>query len=539
MPLAYLTFFSGIAISVVAIYYSVLGLASIFAAAVIPIIIMGTILEVSKLVTAWWLKANWHRAPWSMKIYLTIAVITLMLITSMGIFGFLSKAHTDQAVPLGDTASQVAFIDEKINNERETISNARSLIKQLDDAVIGIQSGDGREIKQRDGSVRTQSASEYALQVRRSQANDRAALTKTIEEAQSRIVKLQEEKAPIASQLRAVEAEVGPIKYIAKLIYGDNPDQNILEKAVVWVIIIIVLVFDPLAVLLLLASQMSFQWARKSEIQNPDHEHVSWPFNIYDKERKDELVQEKTPQERTGEEIPSAPQSVVGSVDEGSGGQQQQDTESQIRDEAEEANRKIAEIEKEIIEPEVYDEDLKIRNQVLDDAKQKLEQFISRLETASIKTPTFEKDIKEISIPKISQEIDSPVIESKKLDINLPSDESYTLIDGIEAWNNMIDTLEKKIEEEKNSSKIYVQNEEQVESNLWQESRKNVVVEEKDSMSQEDYQKKVHQAIIRDLIKNINEGVITITDLTEDEIKNIEEYLKENDDRENNSNKPS
>lgn len=267
MPLAILTFVTGIAISIIAIYYSVLGLAAIFAAAVIPIIVMGTVLEVGKLVTAWWLKANWHRAPLAIKSYLTIAVVVLMIITSMGIFGFLSKAHTDQAIPLGDTVAKVTFIDEKINNERETVANAKALIKQLDNAVIGIQSGEGREIRNRDGTTRIENPAERALQVRRTQAGDRAALTRTIDEAQTRIVVLQEEKAPIAGKLRAVEAEVGPIKYIAKLIYGDNPDQNILEKAVTWVIVIIVLVFDPLAVLLLLASQLSFQWARQEQDQ--------------------------------------------------------------------------------------------------------------------------------------------------------------------------------------------------------------------------------------------------------------------------------
>jgi len=322
---------------VVAIYYSVLGLAAIFAAAVIPIVIMGTTLEVAKLVTAWWLKANWYRAPLSIKIYLLPSVVMLMIITSMGIFGFLSKAHTDQAVPLGDTASQVAFIDEKINNERETISNARSLIKQLDDAVLGIQSGQGRELRNSDGTTRIENPAERALQIRRAQARDRAALTQTIEEAQSRIVKLQEEKAPIAGKLRAVEAEVGPIKYIAKLIYGDNPDQNILERAVVWVIIIIVMVFDPLAVLLLLASQMSFQWARQEQ-----------------KERENELVQTHPQEEDRREETPPASQSDVGPIDEGNQEEQSVSrTTSDDIDLSEEANRKIAEIEPEIVEPVV------------------------------------------------------------------------------------------------------------------------------------------------------------------------------------------
>jgi len=283
MALAFLTLLTGLAISAVAIYYSVIGLAAIFSAAVIPIIVMGAILEVSKLVSAWWLKANWHRAPFLLKSYMLIAVVVLMLITSMGIFGFLSKAHTDQAIMTGDVQSQVYLIDEQIKIERENIANAQSLIKQLDDAVIGIQAaGNDREIKQRDGSTVTQSSAERALQVRRAQARDRAALTKQIEEAQQKIIALQQKKAPIAANMREVEAKVGPIKYIAQLIYGQDPDENLLEKAVTWVIITIVFVFDPLAVLLLLASQMSFQWARQEK-----------------EERKNELVQTDTPYEET------------------------------------------------------------------------------------------------------------------------------------------------------------------------------------------------------------------------------------------------
>ena len=266
MVLAFLTLLSGLAISAVAIYYSVIGLAAIFSAAVIPIMVMGAILEVSKLVSAWWLKANWDRAPLLLKSYMLIAVVVLMLITSMGIFGFLSKAHTDQAIVTGDVQAQVYLIDEQIKVERENIANAQSLIKQLDDAVVGINSsGVDREIKLRDGSTRVQSAAERALQVRRSQAKDRANLTAQIEESQTTILELQQKKAPIAANMREVEAKVGPIKYIAQLIYGEDPDENLLEKAVTWVIITIVFVFDPLAVLLLLASQMSFQWARQEK----------------------------------------------------------------------------------------------------------------------------------------------------------------------------------------------------------------------------------------------------------------------------------
>jgi hypothetical protein len=266
MILAILTFLTGIAISAVAIYYSVLGLASIFSGAVLPIMVMGAILEISKLVAAWWLKANWHRAPMLLKSYLLMATVVLMLITSMGIFGFLSKAHSDQSLATGDVGSQVAIYDEQIKIERENITNAQSLIKQMDDAVNGIQAnGESREIKLRDGRTYTRSAAELALSTRRSQAKDRAALTAQIQEAQAKIVDLQKQKAPIAAKQREVEAEVGPIKYIAAFVYGDNPGQNLLEKAVTWVIITIVFVFDPLAVLLLLASQMSFGWARENK----------------------------------------------------------------------------------------------------------------------------------------------------------------------------------------------------------------------------------------------------------------------------------
>jgi len=263
MLLTYLMLFVALCLSAVAAFYSIIGLTAIFAAAVWPIVIMGTILEAAKLVVTVWLHEYWREVKLSMKIYLVPAVFTLMVITSMGIFGFLSKAHLDQTVPTGDVQAQVALIDEKINNERDTIANARTLLGQLDKAVVDIGNSADQEIKLRDGTTQIRSSAERALQVRRQQARDRAALTKTIEESQARIVKLQEEKAPFAKELRKVEAEVGPIKYIAALIYGDNPDANLLEKAVRWVIIILVIVFDPLAIMMLLAATESYRWERE------------------------------------------------------------------------------------------------------------------------------------------------------------------------------------------------------------------------------------------------------------------------------------
>jgi hypothetical protein len=264
MILALLTFFTGIAISSIAIYYSVLGLTSIFAAAYIPIVVMGTVLEVSKLVTAWWLKANWERAPYSLKSYLSLAVVVLMLITSMGIFGFLSKAHSDQGLVSGDVQSKIAIYDEKIKTAKENIEANRRQLKQMDDAVDQIM-----------GRSTSEQGADKSNAVRRSQQRDRAALAKDIEANQKLIASLNEERAPIAAEVRKVEAEVGPIKYIAALIYGDNPDANLLEKSVVWVILTIVFVFDPLAVLLLLASQMSFQWLKEDPKDKPPEEPVN------------------------------------------------------------------------------------------------------------------------------------------------------------------------------------------------------------------------------------------------------------------------
>jgi hypothetical protein len=264
MILALLTFFTGIAISSIAIYYSVLGLTSIFASAFMPIVIMGTVLEVSKLVTAWWLKANWQRAPIALKSYLSLAVVVLMLITSMGIFGYLSKAHSDQGLVSGDVAAKIAVYDEKIKTAKENIEASRKQLKQMDDAVEQIM-----------GRSTSEQGADKSNAVRRSQQRDRAALAKDIEANQKLIASLNEERAPIAAEVRKVEAEVGPIKYIAALIYGDNPDANLLEKSVVWVILTIVFVFDPLAVLLLLASQMSFQWLKEDPKDTPPEEPVS------------------------------------------------------------------------------------------------------------------------------------------------------------------------------------------------------------------------------------------------------------------------
>ena len=257
--IAWSTLVSGLTVSAVAIYYSVAGLVAIFSAAVIPIIVMGVALEISKLAGTVWLKQNWSRAPYFIRAYLLAAIAILMLITSMGIFGFLSKAHSDQSLVSGDVQSRIAVYDEKIKTAKDNIEANRKALRQMDEAVDQVM-----------GRSSDEKGADKAVQLRRTQQKERARLQSEIAAEQKIVAAVSEERAPIAAEVRKVEAEVGPIKYIANFIYGDNPDANILEKAVTWVIIIIVVVFDPLAVILLLASQYSFQWFRKQEEETPE-----------------------------------------------------------------------------------------------------------------------------------------------------------------------------------------------------------------------------------------------------------------------------
>jgi hypothetical protein len=243
-------------ISAIAAFYSIAGLAAIFSSAVVPIIIMGAALEIGKITAAVWLKLNWSRTKWTYKAYLVPAVIILMLLTSMGIFGFLSKSHNDHSLITGTNADKIALYDEKIKIQKDNIDVARKTLAQLD-----------AQVNERLSRGTSEQSVERSAALRRMQQKERATLLKDIEAAQKEIQKLNEERAPLASEFRKIEAEVGPIKYIAALIYGPNPDSNLLEKAVSWMIIVIVIVFDPLALVLILAAQQSLRWHKEEKVQ--------------------------------------------------------------------------------------------------------------------------------------------------------------------------------------------------------------------------------------------------------------------------------
>lgn len=229
-------------LSAIAAFYAITGLIAIFATAVIPIAIMGTALESAKLVIASWLYRRWDNITKVMKYYFSMSLVVLMLLTSMGIFGFLSKAHLDQAIPTGEVSSKVYILDDKIKYQKDIIVRNQKTIKQLDDLV-----------EQSIGRTTDEKGINAATELRRKQEGQRNKLVSEIDKAQTSINNLTKEREPIAKDLRKIEAEVGPIKYIAALIYGDKIDDNLLEKAVRFVIIIIVLVFDPLAVMMLIA----------------------------------------------------------------------------------------------------------------------------------------------------------------------------------------------------------------------------------------------------------------------------------------------
>ena len=240
-----ITFLSAISISVIAAGYSIVGLSTLFAGAVVPIIAMGSALEVGKLVAASWLYNNWRNklVPYSIKMYLTFAVIVLIFITSMGIFGFLSKAHLDQVQPVSSNNIKIELIDKQINQQQIIIDRSQKTLDQLDKALD----------KYIDMEYVTR-----GLKERKKQEEERTILSTAINEASDKIANLTLKKSELALEQDKIEAEVGPIKYIAELIYGENAKDHF-DKAVRWVIIVLIFVFDPLAVLLLIAANISLR----------------------------------------------------------------------------------------------------------------------------------------------------------------------------------------------------------------------------------------------------------------------------------------
>ena len=280
-------FVSALAISGIAEFYSIAGLVAIFSSQVIGSIIMGAALGIGKLVAASWVYRNWNTAPKILLAYFTGAVVILSFITSMGIFGYLSKAHLDQSVVIGESASKLSIYDEKIKTEKENIEANRKALKQMDESVDQVL-----------GRSTDEKGADKAVAIRRSQQKERVRLQNEILQSQKSIAELNDARAPIAAETRKIEAEVGPIKYVAELVYGDSSEE-VIGKAVRLMIILIIFVFDPLAILLLIAANMEMKKQKDKhwddffkmepvDINTADEEDP--PYNIRLKEEPDPEV---------------------------------------------------------------------------------------------------------------------------------------------------------------------------------------------------------------------------------------------------------
>jgi len=238
--LPWVTLISGLAISGIAGYYSIIGLTAIFAAAFWPVVVMGTALEVGKLVSLSWLYNNWAIAPFLTKTYFIFAIVVLMFITSMGIFGFLSKAHIDQTLIGSNVGIEVAGVQSKIDRETTRIDFNKTVLDQLDAAVNSLT--EANRIRGSSG----------AIAVRKDQQEQRDALQSEIDVSLDKIQVFNVEMSVLDVEQTKLAAEVGPIKFVAELVYGES-SKEVIEKSIIYVIVILIFVFDPLAVLLILA----------------------------------------------------------------------------------------------------------------------------------------------------------------------------------------------------------------------------------------------------------------------------------------------
>jgi hypothetical protein len=248
--LTILLFLSGIAVSIIGAAYSIMGLAALFAGAYWAVVTMGITLEIAKLVTVSWLYRNWNLQllPNSIRMYLTSAVLMLMFITSVGIFGFLSKAHLDQATPNTGNRLLVKNVERQIDSEKKSIDGAQKIIDQLDKALDKVIDKDA----------------DKGLAERQKQQNERNRANNLIANSSKKITELSNQKLKLDKDQLAIDKDIGPFKYVAELIYGDSMDGN-LDRAVRLVIICLILVFDPLAVLMLIAFNVSI---REKELIN-------------------------------------------------------------------------------------------------------------------------------------------------------------------------------------------------------------------------------------------------------------------------------
>ena len=666
-----LTLLSALAISAVAIYYSIAGLVAIFAAAAIPIIVMGTALEVGKLVTAVWLHKYWKQATWWLKTYLTTAVVVLMFITSMGIFGFLSKAHIEQTSAGEESVAQVERIENEITRYEDVITRAENKIKKLETSNTGsdaniqsqidaeqeridkayvriqpaideqqkiidsqadlykselnkideelkvlqgyIDSGDTKKAQQMIGASadgifgkktadkigdwqeakqaerieliskiekasnnpQAQAAREEIKRLRKSvedqiaQSNElidrlRKQLGDTskiadidsqvddqnnrIKDANSQIDILTEEKYAIEGEYRKLEAEVGPIKYIAEFVYGEDATQNMLEEAVRWVIIIIIFVFDPLAVLLLIASQYTFHWRKEGGSLPPKPEPDTEPDNTppYTEEEWNEAHRINYELDRANK----ISQNVPPDFEE----EKEKTTHEMLMEGFEEEQKQLA------LEEEAEDKDPIL-------SKKKTDQFLLWEDIDPEPQETVEKEetnpqkivdpdqgeldfdaegkkyVKTVNPfffanEPVKDEIDETISDMKaegewpdkaSKESQQAVSEQLEKIDDLDAWNNWV---EKANEEAEKNPESFEQNSEQNENSVFNKINKARINFDPNKIKEleitEEQYRDASQKHIISLIERLKDGLIKVDDLTENEATKITKLLDKN-----------
>ena len=376
-----------------------------------------------------------------------IATLVLMLITSMGIFGFLSRAHIEQAAPVGDITAQIEMIDAKIQTKKEEIANAQTTIKGLDEVV--------NQYLQKGTDVKSVSSANNA---RKQNSSERTKLQKQIDLAQKDITKLNEEKFPLSQKIRKAEAEVGPIKYIAQFIYGSDAGKDLFDRAVTWMIFIIIFVFDPLAVLLLIASQIGFEQASEHR------KHIK-----EEKERvKREAIEEAERQKREKEEeIERKRVAKEAEVERKRKEQEAEEERKRLEEEAQierkqreaearlERKRQEAEIEMKRLEAEAEVSRLKIaaeeaeRKRIEEEtnARKIVEQEIKNIKESTEKTVIIEQQPTTVKIEKKSPIRSKPRVTKKEVKVEDVEHEDTT--SELDAWNKMIEEAERAAAEEK------------------------------------------------------------------------------------------
>jgi hypothetical protein len=274
MKISTLLFICALALSAVAAYYSIVGLAAIFSAAFWPVVIMAGILEVSKLVCASWLYQKWNEINNLIKTYLTLSVVILMIITSLGIFGFLTRAHVDQQLGNTEVSLKIDQIDNQIKLSKETVDRYKTQLAQLDRA-INIQLDANR--------------ASQALAARQRQVAERDQIRQRLDSEQEKLTSFETSKSELKQKISVLESEVGPIKYVAEFFSSGNKVD--VEKAVRWMIVILVCVFDPLAVLMLIAANMTLiKERKKDEAAQLPQSFISTPPIAVSKEPTDHLA---------------------------------------------------------------------------------------------------------------------------------------------------------------------------------------------------------------------------------------------------------